>query len=43
MAKKKTNKVSEAARTLSTSTSKQAKSKAAKILNEERQKEYNEE
>jgi len=34
MAKSKKNKVSEAAKTLSTSTSKKAKSKAAKILNE---------
>lgn len=37
MAKTKKNKVSEAARTLSTSTNKKAKSKAAKILNEARQ------
>jgi len=42
MAKNKRNKVSEAAKTLSTSTSKQAKSKAAKVLNEARQNENDE-
>ena len=42
MAKNKKNRVSEAAKTLSTSTSKREKSKAAKILNEERQNENSE-
>ena len=39
MAKNKRNKVSQAARTLSTSTNKAAKSRAAKVLNQERQRE----